>query len=476
MPAGTARRKELMVKRWSTSLLALGAVTALLGACAQEADGDLLIGAPGGGGQQTGPVASDDPEAVVEAAIDDVSAFWRTEFPDVYGGRFEDLAGFYPYGPDTEPPPCGTPPPDYEQIADNAFYCPSDDIIAWDASSLIPELNENFGSFTVAIVIAHEFGHAIQARADAFDRSVDLELQADCFAGAWTARVQAGDATGFSPDDVDLDQAVAGIIAVRDAPGTSADDPVAHGSGFDRVAAFQDGNQRGAESCAPYADETVDRTTTELDFTDQDFETGGNLHLDDQPGEEGLLTLAETDLNEFYGWLFDELGQDWSPVVDLVMVDPARDEVECGGDRLSGRELEGIAVYCQAENIVAVDRPGLIEDLNTIGDFAVASELGQLWALDAQAQLGVAGADDADLQADCLTGVWAASTFPGVEDVTPDSQLQISAGDLDEAIIGFLQFGGAIDGEGRSAFVRTEALRTGVFDGYVGCEDYGPLA
>ena len=462
------------MKRTSTTLIALGLTLTLAVSCAQQADGQFLGAGPGEG--PDAPQVSDDPSAVAQRAVDDVTAFWIDTYPEVYGDDFEELQGFYPYGPDTEMPPCGPFQISYEEIADNAFYCDGDDIIAWDDASFIPYMNETYDGFTVAIVIAHEFGHAIQARAGAVDRTVDLELQADCFAGAWTAWVTDGDAASFTPDDVDLDKAVAGIIAVRDAPGTSADDPVAHGSGFDRVAAFQDGNQRGAESCAPYADETVDRTTTELDFTDQDFETGGNLHLDDEPGEEGLLTLAETDLNEFYGWLFDELGQDWSPVVDLVMVDPARDEVECGGDRLSGRELEGIAVYCQAENIVAVDRPGLIEDLNTIGDFAVASELGQLWALDAQAQLGVAGADDADLQADCLTGVWAASTFPGVEDVTPDSQLQISAGDLDEAIIGFLQFGGAIDGEGRSAFVRTEALRTGVFDGYVGCEDYGPLA
>jgi hypothetical protein len=101
--------------------------------------------------------------------------------------------------------------------------------------------------------------------------------------------------------------------------------------------------------------------------------------------------------------------------------------------------------------------------------------MAQLWALSAQAQLGTVDRDRADLQADCLTGVWAASTFPNVEDVTPGSDLQISAGDLDEGIIGFLFYGKSLGRTSRTAFERTEALRTGVFGGYVGCKDYGPL-
>ena len=142
---------------------------------------------------------ADDPDAIADAAVQDVSEYWRATYPQVYGDEFEEVAGFYPYGPDTEPPPCGDPPPEYELIADNAFYCPSDDIIAWDAASFLPAINEDFGGFTVAIVIAHEFGHAIQARAEAIDRTVDLELQADCFAGAWTGHVTAGEAAGSRP-------------------------------------------------------------------------------------------------------------------------------------------------------------------------------------------------------------------------------------------------------------------------------------
>jgi predicted metalloprotease len=461
------------VKRTFTSVIALGLASSLAVACAQPAEDTLLTsGAPNGG--PSAPNSSDDPAAVADRAVADVTSYWDQTYPDVYGDSFEPVAGFYPYGPDTEPPPCGSPPPRYEEIADNAFYCPGDDIIAWDEYALMPALNEEFGAFTVAIVIAHEFGHAIQDRFGTSDRTVDLELQADCFAGSWTARVADGDAQGFEPGDVDLDKTVAGMIAIRDVPGTSPDDPFAHGSGFDRVSAFQDGYENGADKCAEYADENVDRTTAEIEFDTESGEinTGGNLDLE---GENGVYALVEADLNEFYGWLFGELGAtSWTPIDDLVVVDPSVDEVTCGGDTLEGDDLRYAAVYCEDENIAVIDGTDLADDLYEYGDFAVASELGQIWAVAAQAQLGAEG-DEADLQADCLTGLWAASTFPGVEDVTPESGLTISAGDLDEGIQGFIAYGAGTGDQTRTVFDRTGALRTGVFDGIGGCEEYGPL-
>ncbi len=121
-----------------------------------------------------------------------------------------------------------------------------------------------------------------------------------------------------------------------------------------------------------------------------------------------------------------------------------------------------------------MDGPGLMEDLNSrIGDFAVGAEIGRLWALAAQSQLGVAGEDGAGLQADCLTGVWSVSlTLP---EVTPDSALSTSPGDLDEAIQGFLAYGTALDETVGTVFERTDALRTGYRDGYNGCEEFAPL-
>jgi predicted metalloprotease len=463
------------VKRWCTWLVALGLVPPLVAACAQPAEDDSVFGTIG---QEkiAPPTSSDDPDDLAEQALDDITIYWRGEFPQAYGGDFVDVSGFYPYDSSELPPPCGDERPTYEDIENNAFYCPDSDYIAWDSEQLIPYINDTFGSFTVAIVMAHEFGHAVQDRAEAFDRSIDLELQADCFAGAWTAWVRDGHSTAFDEDDIDLDRAVAGIVEVRDPAGTDPSEVGAHGSGFDRVGAFQDGFENGASACTPYADENVDRTVAEIPFTEGDYETGGNLHLDDLgPDDPGLLTLVEADLNEFYAWLFGQIGEQWTPVNDLVVVDPDNDQVTCGGDALSGSELDYAELYCEDENIVVVDGPGLITDLNEgIGDFAVSSELAQLWALAAQVQLGTVDEDKADLQADCLTGLWAASTFPGVEDVT-ETPLQISGGDLDEGIIAFLNSGSAPGENARTVFERTEALRAGVFEGEDGCRSYGPL-
>jgi predicted metalloprotease len=456
------------VRRTFASAIAL-CLAGAAAACAEPADDTFAIG-PSGPAEATG-----DPGEVADRAVRDVTAYWEETYPEIYGDPWRPVAGFYPYGPDTEPPPCGEPPPRYEEIADNAFYCPGDDIIAWDEAQLLPELNESFGAFTIGIVIAHEYGHAVQDRAAAFDRTIDLELQADCFAGAWTARVADGEAEGFSPEDVDLDRTVAGMIAIRDLPGTDPDDMFAHGSGFDRVAAFQDGYDNSAEACVGYADESEDRLTAQI-LADQEFiETGGDFPLYDEETEtgEGLFTLVERDLNAFYTAMFEELGQQFTPVGDLVLVDPATDTVDCGGESRGGADLEFAALFCEDENVAVLDEAQLVPALyDEIGDFAVAAEVARLWAIAAQSQLGVADDDGSDLQADCLTGAWAAWTFP-VDGEARSPELEISPGDLDEGIQAFLAYGSV--GGGATVFDRTEALRAGFFESYDACEQFAPL-
>ena len=94
-------------------------------------------------------------------------------------------------------------------------------------------------------MLAHEWGHAVQARVG-FEtyQTVYLEQQADCFAGAWartspraTRRLAVGD---------DLDTALAGLLQLSDPSGVDGSQDGAHGNGFDRVGAFQDGVEGGA--------------------------------------------------------------------------------------------------------------------------------------------------------------------------------------------------------------------------------------
>ena len=101
-------------------------------------------------------------EAVAQAAIDDIQTWWASTLPDVYGKRYEAIPAerLFPYSSADPPPACGTDGRvPYEEIAGNAFYCPADDFVAWDAEQLLPRLQQRYGDFAVSLVLAHEWGH-----------------------------------------------------------------------------------------------------------------------------------------------------------------------------------------------------------------------------------------------------------------------------------------------------------------------------
>jgi hypothetical protein len=311
-------------------------------------------------------------------------------------------------------------------------------------------------------------------------QTVVAEQQADCFAGAWTKWIADGNSDSFAVSETELDSSVAGMISISDLPGTGSDDPLAHGSGFDRINAFQDGFENTAEKCATYA--TDPPNTVEIPFNASEQATGGNLPLEDSgpdPEDRGLLSLAEADLNDYYTVLFDQqLGKTFEPVDDLVVPTSPDEEVTCGGQTLSGSELEFTSAYCADENIVVLDGQQLAPALNELGDFAVAAEIARLWARAAQLQLGVEGEDKAvSLQADCLTGYWAFVRFPTQDGQasTEGQQLTLSAGDLDEGIQGFLAFDDAAEDQIGTVFERVGALRSGFVEGADSCNDYAPL-
>ncbi|HYI61081.1 MAG TPA: neutral zinc metallopeptidase [Acidimicrobiales bacterium] len=418
---------------------------------------------PMGDPSQVDTDTTESADQVMIAAALDVEEFWRSTYPEVYEEDYEEIAGgFWTYGPDTEGadlPPCPGVTA-YEDIAVNAFYCSDGDLIAWDREGLVEPFIEEFGAFTAAVVMAHEFGHAIQARTGDFDtlRSVISELQADCFAGAWVAHVIDGESEAFQADLDDLDVAIAGLIEIRDAPGSSPDDPQAHGSGFDRVSAFSDGIDEGAARCAGYG-------TEEPVVVQQVFDTQEESSMGDLPAEE-LLPLLVGDLEDYYAGLFEQLGSPWEEISDVQIVDPARDEVECGGDVLAPEDIEFGVYYCVDENTVVLDGVELVPALEEIGDFALGAELARQWSFAAQVQQGnTDNSKESLLNADCLTGLYAGDVFFKLR---PDSELSLSAGDLDEAIISFLAFGG--DAESGSPFERTEAFRTGFLGGFDDCE------
>jgi predicted metalloprotease len=479
--------------RTVTKLLALLLAAVLLAAgCASEGDpDDLGLSFEGDEGFEpegdldeeidepiapdTGLDGEDAPtsDQVVEAALVDVDAFWSRTYEDLYGDPYEPISGgFWPYGPDSEQPPCGNPPPSYEEVAGNAFYCPTADLIAWDNVNLVPGMYEEFGGFTLGIVFAHEFGHAIQARSRTVGDTIMTELQADCFAGAWTADVEAGNSEFFEVTLNDLDKAVAGFLELRDGVGTAAEDPAAHGTGFDRIGSFVEGYEQGAARCVDYPGEyeSGELVVVEVPFTDQeDFDRGGNLPLDE------LAPILRADLENFWTVLFEEAGETWTPVTDVIGVDPEVDEVECAGQTFTGDDLVNASFYCIDSDTIFFDAVNLIPALNEIGDYAVATEIARQYAFAAQVRLGNEENTLAtNLQADCLAGLYAFSGFAGNRG--DDQQLFLSPGDLDEAVIAFLlrsDAGETVESGDASvgtAFQRFDAYRSGFMEGTAACD------
>ncbi len=184
-------------------------------------------------------------QATLEGVIASLDAFWAEELPAAFGAAYTRPSRFVYYRPEHEPGPrCG----EEEAPAQNAFYCPAGDFIAWDETGLMIPYYVSSGDFAAAFVLAHEYGHAMQVRLPQQEQlGVLRELQADCFAGAWARDVQE---QGFL-EAGDLDEATLAVFSGRDVPGTPFTDPRAHGTGFERTRAFADGYEGGAATCYP---------------------------------------------------------------------------------------------------------------------------------------------------------------------------------------------------------------------------------
>lgn len=410
-----------------------------------------------------------DDDEVILAALQDVEAYWDTEFEELFGEDFEPVEAFFAYGPDTDSPPCGFPPPSYEEIAANAFFCGGSDIIAWDTTQLIPDLQEQFGDFALGIVMAHEYGHAIQDRVDFDGLTISFEQQADCYAGAWAQWVREADpgAENFEVALEDLDTSLAGFLSLRDTANTSLLDPAAHGTAFDRVSAFQDGFFNGADKCAEYTDGNVPAIPLEL-FNEDFFEADEDAPFDQ------VEDFTVNDLNNFWTLVFNELGDQWEEPAALAL-DPEDDPPDCGGEEIDEADIEGEAFYCAADDFVAWDEANLMPELyDEIGDFSMATVIGTQYSLAALEKLDDEAADfDKALRADCLTGAWVASSIlqdRGVssEENPTGNEFILTPGDLDEIVLAYLTRGDLFTeldsdlGEPGTAFVRIGALRRGL--------------
>jgi uncharacterized protein len=161
-------------------------------------------------------------ESVVCGATEDVQNFWDRQF-NKDGAEYEfTKTVFFSDATDTG---CGQ-----ASSQTGPFYCPNDHLVYIDLNFLV-QLEDQFsikGDLATQYIVAHEYGHHVQnllgtnakvQQAEQSDPgnankySVALELQADCFAGAW-----ANDANqrGLLDNATEVNEALDAASAVGD--------------------------------------------------------------------------------------------------------------------------------------------------------------------------------------------------------------------------------------------------------------------
>ncbi len=404
----------------------------------------------------------------LQASIADIQDFWRETYPAVYGSEFPELTGgvwaSYP-GRDDLPRGCPGDPAAPYIAAGNAFYCANGDYVAYDDANLIPQITEMLGSVSaVGVVFAHEFGHAIQWRVGAIlppdTPVVYREQQADCFAGAWTARVARGESPILSFDDSDVKAGLLAMVFIKDGElGVNVFEGNAHGTAFDRVGAFQHGFIGGAADCM--ALETNPLPLLNLMFSDQaEANTGGNLPYDE------IGDAVITDLARYWT---ATLGADKFSPPTVVAFGHDGPFPTC--DTITDDQYPFGGLYCPSTNEILYDEDFARTLYNQFGDFSVGYVIGDAWSDAVQTQIGSSlTGEQRILINDCLTGAWTNDLIPPADGVLGE-QLYISPGDLDEAVstaltVGDAQFDSNMMG---SAFEKIDNFRAGVLGGVAEC-------
>lgn len=414
-------------------------------------------------------VNGDDSEAdtLGMLSVNDVVEFWEQHYIDPMAGSFEPVENIASYDSTNPLGPrlCGS---DWFRKP-NAFFCPGADMIAWDRGSLVPTGIKYFGDVSIAALLAHEYGHAVQTMGDLVDRSTPVivrEQQADCFAGNYIRWVAEGNSKRFELNTSDgLNRVLAAVITIRDPVLTPEDEEMVHeghGNALDRISAFQVGFIDGVQACA------------EIDLAQIKASRGDMpMVLEDEHDQNGEAPINEKMVQMVTEVVSGIYGLDPSPTVTLDANAPACPDVKATPP----------VSYCPSTNTIAVDLPGLQalgsqagskERVLVQGDNTAISVLISRVALALQQQRGVNLTDPAaSVRTACLTGVAQRKMVEPI-DAPSGGNIVMTAGDFDEAVAGLLNNGLAssgVDGNTVAAgFTRIMAFRSGVINPSVdGC-------
>ncbi|MGY1636206.1 neutral zinc metallopeptidase [Geodermatophilus sp. SYSU D00742] len=209
---------------------------------------------------RTGADANESVDCAVVADIESIQDYWT----GVLGDRYQPTVTVFFNG--SVQTGCGG-----ATSGSGPFYCPADQQVYIDLS-FFDQLQSQFGAegglFVNAYVIAHEYGHHVQNLLGTDQQvtpgltgpesgTVRLELQADCYAGAWAHHAETvPDESGrpliaeITQDDVDraLDAAARigdDFIQENLGGGTVDQDAFTHGSSEQRQRWFTTGHETG---------------------------------------------------------------------------------------------------------------------------------------------------------------------------------------------------------------------------------------
>ena len=392
------------------------------------------------------------------SAVSDLEEFWSGAYSEAFDGEFQPVRALISWDAESfDGGFCGMET--YGLV--NAAFCKPDRTIGWDRGVLMPGLRRQNGDMGAVMVLAHEYGPAIQQQAGLINRQTPTlvaEQQADCLAGTYMRWVAQGDSQRFALSTADgLNKLLAAVIAFRDPLLTEAEAQVGideHGSAFERISAFQFGFTDGPAACAAIDLKEINQRRGDLPV----------LLPEDQSGD---LDITERWVRS----MIDALNTIFKPA-DPPRLDFRPDAaVECPSARPSPP-----ASYCPDSNTIVVDLAELQalaapSDEVDVGDLAggdntAFSVLISRYTLALQHARGlVLDNAEAALRTACLTGVATAKMIKPVHLPNGDTIL-LTAGDVDEAVSGILTNGLAasdVNGESvPSGFARIDAFRVGI--------------
>lgn len=389
------------------------------------------------------------------SSVADIEDFWRSVWSDNFEGTFKpvkDLVSWDSGGFEGEF--CGREAHDNV----NAAFCVPQNKIGWDRGELLPELRNANGDIAVTMVLAHEYGHSVQKQAKMVVTGTQVlvqEQQADCLAGVYMRWVAEGNSPHFTLSTGDgLNNLLAAMISFRDPLFNEGDAEAGenpHGSAFERISAFQFGFTDGPSSCAAI-------TMTEINGR------RGDLPVLLPDGDAGELPVTEASVRS----IVDAMG--------ILFPTNAPPKLTREPQQCSDARIRPPVTYCPASNTIIVDLPAL-QTLGkpgdprkrtalVTGDNTAYSVLMSRYMQAVQHGRGVPlDTAQASLRTACLTGV---ATVKLSKPVTPPGgdTIQLTAGDIDEAVSGILVNGLAasdVNGESVPAgFSRIDAFRVGV--------------